>query len=269
MTVALLGIGADSTNATPTPPVYADGSFEYIPIPEAQGPEGTVETRTYGNTRLRHQDAPMAEFLNGIDPHGRGNFTITGQELVEWPLHYDPNFEALTYGETTSRGAYTKILRNLQEGDIVAFYTGLQQENDGYRHRYIIGYFTVDEILDCQNLEWNGQETRFSDLSKSEQEQLMDNYCGNAHAKRFKATGEIADNDGLVIVNGTEPSTLLNTAFRISKQSDNGHYYLTDRLQRRFQPDPSGDPAKNAHLGGVKTGHRLNIDIDEFQALVE
>jgi hypothetical protein len=268
MTVALLGIGADSTNASPTPPVFPDGTFEYIPIPESQGPEGTSETRTYGNTSLRHRDAPMADYLDEIVPDPNEGTRYRGADLADWPLHYDPNFAALTYGETTSRGAYTKILRDLDAGDVVAFYTGLRSDDD-YRHRYIIGHFTVASVLDLQRVPHDGEETRFSDLPAAEQEALMREHGANAHAKRFEATGDIAANDGLVIVDGREPGGLLEEAFRISKHGGGGHHYLTDELQAAFSPEPGGNPDRNAHLGGIKTAHVLDIAPATFRGIVE
>lgn len=269
MTVALLGVGADSTNSSPTPPIYPDSTFEYIPIPESRGPEGTTETRTYGNTGLRHQDISMANYLDSIEPKEDDGPRVTGNQLADWPLHYDPNFEALTYGETTSRGAYTKILRGLDEGDIVAFYTGLRGEDASYRHRYIIGYFTVEEIVDCQSLRYDGQEVSFSDLPSNQQSELMESHSENAHAKRFRASGAIANNDGLVIVEGKKPGGLLDKAFQISEHSGGGHHYLTDELQQSFAPDQGGNPERNAYLGGIKKGHRLDIPSREFRDIVE
>lgn len=265
MTVVLLGIGADSTNTAPTPPLYPDGRFEYIPIPE---PEETVETRTYGNTTLRHQDATMADYLDSITPGGGGQ-TYTGRQMADWPLHHDPNFEALTYGETTSRGAYTKILRELSAGDMVAFYTGLRSDDTTYRHRYIIGYFTVSAIIDCQNIDHDGDTVSFSELPADEQADLMDAHSANAHAKRFEASGEIAANDGLVIVAGRDPGGLLDTARRISTHHGRGHHYLTDELQRTFDPEPGGNPERNAYLGGIKKAHVLDIEPDAFRTVVE
>lgn len=268
MTIALLGVGADSTNSSPTPPIYSDNRFEYIPIPESRGPEGTTERRTFGNSKLRHQDASMADYLDYIKPTEDEGGKLTGDQLAEWPLHYDPNFEALTYGESTNRGSYTQVIRRLSEGNVVAFYTGLKGNGTGYTHRYIIGYFTVDSIIDFQGLWRNGEEVKFSDLHTDEQKNLIKQHSENAHAKRFEASDAIADNDGLVIVDGKEPGGLLDKAFRISQHSGGGHHYLTDELQERLSPEQGGNPEKNAYLGGIKQAHTLNISPDRFREIV-
>lgn len=262
-------MGADSTNSSPIPPVYSDNKFEYIPIPESRGPEGTTEKRTFGNSKLRHQDASMADYLDYIKPTEDDSKKYTSDRLAGWPLHYDPNFEALTYGESTSRGSYTRVIRNLSEGDVVAFYTGLKGDDTKYTHRYIIGYFTVDSIIDFQGLSRDGEEIRFSDLSAGEQNDLIEQHKENAHAKRFEASGEIADNDGLVIIDGKKPGGLLDEAFRISQHSGGGHHYLTEELQEEFSPEQGGNPKRNAYLGGIKQAHKLDISLDRFRKIVE
>ena len=269
MTIALLGVGADSTNSSPTPPVYPDNRFEYIPIPESRGPEGTTERRTYGDSELRHQDGSMADYLDHIKPTEADGEKFTGDRLAEWPLHYDPNFEDLTYGESTSRGAYTQVIRSLSEDDVVAFYTGLSGEDTNYTHRYIIGYFTVDDIIDFQDLRRDGEEVKFSDLPTDEQHNLIQKHSENAHAKRFEASGTIVDNDGLVIVDGKEPGGLLDKAFRISQHTGGGHHYLTNELQEKLSPEQGGNPERNAYLGGIKQTHKLNISRDGFREVVE
>lgn len=267
MVVALLGVGADGTNTVPTPPIYQDGTFEYIPIPEREGPEGTVENRTYGNTELRNQDRTVADFVDKITPWSDGP-DITGAKLAEWPFHYDPNFDALTYGESTNRGAYAQTIRQLEPGDIIAFYTGLSGPNSRYTHRYVIGYFTVDSILDFQNISYGDETLTFSELPHDEQDRIMREHRENAHAKRYLSSGEISDGDGLILVDGCPPGGLLNHAFRISEHSGGGHHYLTDDLQQKFSPEAGKTPEKNAYLGGIKQAHRLNISSGEFVDIV-
>lgn len=259
MTVALIGIGADTTNCAPTPPVYSDGRFEYIPIPEA---EKTTQNQTYGTIPLAHEDGVLADYLDRIWP-GNGDTYYTGSELADWPLHHDPNFNVLTYGESASRAAYVSLLSTLEPGDIVAFYTGLQAD-DGPRHRYLIGYFTIDSVLDCRAINRAGETKSFSKFSMPVQEEIMEDHRKNAHAKRFFASGSIWKDDGLVILDGREPGGLLKRAIRISTHTGGAHHYLRETLQSRWNPEPSGNPERNAYLGGIKQAHRLQIAPDDF-----
>ena len=265
MTVLLVGIGADTTNCSPTPPVFVDGRFEYVPIPESCGPDGTTEHRTYGNTGLRHTDGPLSRLVNTVFPNGRAGPRITGSDLATWPLHFDPNLDALTYGETASRPAYVHRLRTLKPGDVVAFYTGLQRSEHAPRHRYLIGAFTVRSILDCQAVSHKQDTVSFQELPRERQTALMDDHHANAHAKRFVANGQIvAADDGLIIVDGTEPGGLFSKALRISADPSGPHHYLRPDLHTRWSPEPGGNPATTAYLGGVKPAHLLNVDPGTF-----
>lgn len=265
MTVLLLGVGADSTNTQPIPPVYPDGLFEYIPIPERMGPEGTTESRTYGNTSLRHKDAAVADYVEAIYPRA-DEWTITDEELAHWPFHHDPNLEALTYGESATRPAYVARMRELTSGDLVAFYTGLRGANSRYTHRYLIGYFTIEEVIDFGDLTVDGVPAPFSALSSAQREQVVADHPDNAHAKRYAASGELAVEDGLIILDGREPGGRLEGAVRISEHAGGGQHYLRADLEDRWSPAPSGDPDTTAYLGGVKQAHRLEISSDEFVA---
>lgn len=252
MTVALIGIGGDSTNMTPIPPVYPDGTFEYLPIPESKP---SIEPMTYGHIPLRHDVGTAADYLDGIDPDGNGTDPVTGTELANWQIHHDPNFAALTYGETGSRGAYTALLRDLATGDVIAFYTGLQGTSD-YTHRYLIGYMTVETVYDCR-------EQALERYSPAEQAEMLDTLAANAHVKRYRATGEF--DDGLVLIDGKPPGGRLEQAIRISTHHGGGHHYLTESLQQQFQPAGSGQADKPAYLGGVKQAHRLQLSADTFR----
>ena len=239
MTVVLVGVGADSTNAQPLPSVDDQGHFEYIPIPES---EPTTESATYGSVSLRHGDGTLADALTGIDPTGGGSYTVTETELAAWPLHHDPNFAALTYGESPSRPAYTAVLETLTPGDCLAFYTGLAAPAASYTHRYVIGYFTVDAVYR---------------LPPTDPESLLAAVPANAHLKRYAAAGSIAD--GTVVVAGREPGGRLPQAVRISTHHGGPHHYLTEAYDDQWDPAPSGNSDRPAYLGGIKQIHRCRI----------
>lgn len=247
--IVLSGIAADTTNASPTPRLYAEGDgnrgggFDYIPIPETAR-DATAETRTYADVPTH--DGTAAEYLDRIYPGG-GDEAVEGEALADWPLHHDPNFEALTYGEC--RPAYVERLRRLEEGDAVAFYTGLVDGSSDAPHRYVIGYFVVDNVV------------YFGALGDETARRRIREHPENAHTKRFEATGELDDN--LVVVEGKEGG-LFDTAFRISQRTQSGHYYLRDSLQDTLDPEPSGRKERNAYLGGVKQAHVLRVDTDSF-----
>jgi len=52
MQVVFLRVGIDTGSGGIHGPLFCDGSFEYIPIPDCYGGKG-VDKRTYGNIRGR------------------------------------------------------------------------------------------------------------------------------------------------------------------------------------------------------------------------
>lgn len=240
MTVVLSGVAGDTTNVSPVPSVHADDSFDYLPIPE-RGNDVTVEDKTYSDWWMPEEELTADEYLDEIRPRGDGSLSVTGEELGDWPLHHDPNFEALTYGER--RPAYVNQLKKLTEGDGVLFYTGLRQKDTDCLHRYAIGYFVVETVAHIAEME--GEKARSCIRNRPE----------NAHTKRFEATGEL--DDSLIVVDGSEGG-VFERAHRISTRAENGHYYMSDNLT-----DSLGVGGKTPYLGGVKQAHSIDVSVEK------
>ena len=121
-------MGVDSGAGGIQGPVFPDGTFEYVPIPDF----GNIDDRTYGNT-VDRRGRPLVDYS---PPSRRATMTKSS-------IHFDPEFESFTYGDPTGpkRG-----LRNLEEGDLLVFYAGL--EGWGFHSPpalYVIGFFEVEE----------------------------------------------------------------------------------------------------------------------------
>ncbi len=129
MKAMLLRVGIDTGTDGALAPIFRDGSFEYIP-PHEWVLSG--ETRTFRTTVGRHGRA-LAAYL----PPGLGDRTI----------HNDPDFAAFTYGDVRRKA---RALASLEPGDLLVFYAGLTPHRTRRRPRalYIIGYFTVTEVVD-------------------------------------------------------------------------------------------------------------------------
>ncbi len=182
MKAILLRVGIDKGTDGTLAPIFQDGSFEYVPISE--GDSQSKEDRTYKNT-IGRAGKPLSTYL----PRGIESRT----------MHFDPEFETFTYGDPTSKRNY---LLKLREEDILIFYAGLSPfQNDKHKiGLYIIGYFTVKNVLD------------FNHLSQKEIEIYHQLYPNNAHLKRSYET------EGLVIIVGDKiRSKLLNKAVLISQ----------------------------------------------------
>lgn len=129
----LLRVGIDSGSGGIQGPLFEDGSFEYICIPDKKG----VSVHTYGSLLGR----------NGT-PHSDCFPVRKRKGIADQHVHLDPEFETFTYGDPTTP---KRSLRTLDQGDYLIFYAGLQRwDNDtgwnrgSARALYIIGYFVVE-----------------------------------------------------------------------------------------------------------------------------
>jgi hypothetical protein len=178
-----LRVGIDKGCGGALAPILGDGSFEYIPIPE-DDPDST-ESRTYKNT-IGRSGRPFAYYLP--------------KRISNIPLHYDPEFETFTYGDLKGKRKY---LLKLDKDDLLVFYAGLTPFKNSIFDEalYIIGYFTINRIID------------FNRLNKSETEVTSFLYNNNAHIKR-----SYNYHDLVIVVGDKTKSLLLDKAVLISSR---------------------------------------------------
>lgn len=188
--VVLLRVGIDSGCGGIQGPLFEDGSFEFVCIPDNHG----VSVHTYG-TMLDKNGMPLSCY-----------FAKSRRAVMEKRhIHHDPEFETFTYGDPTTP---KRSLRTLQPGDLLVFYCGLQEwdaENGWNRdHRpalYLAGYFEVVIA---------GMAAEF------EQKILKSQFEKNFHVRYpgvFKQ-----QKDDLVLVKGGPGSRLFRKAHQISSE---------------------------------------------------
>src|SRR5262249_8269170 len=99
--VVLLRVGIDAGCGGIQGPMFEDGSFDFVCIPDNQG----VSVHTYGNM-LGRGGKPLA-----------GYFAEARRKVMaERHVHVDPEFETFTYGDPTPP---KRSLRNLKPGDLL------------------------------------------------------------------------------------------------------------------------------------------------------
>ncbi len=184
MKAMLLRVGIDKSSDGVLSPIFPDGSFEYIPLSEKDEKSG--EKRTYADLTGR-----KGNLLSHYLP----------QKVADRKVHLDPEFTTFTYGDVGRKGGY---LLKLEPGDILVFYAGLTPYNHSEHPEalYIIGYFTVREILDSFN------STKICSIRRQ---------CpNNSHPKRDSDI-----NDMVMVVGDPERSNLLDEAILISQKKVN------------------------------------------------
>lgn len=189
MQTVAINVAANTTLPGFRGPIYPDGSFLYVPIPEREPTDDPVPT--YGELGLL--DAVPFD----VDP-----------ALGDRRVHFDPEFagyrgrERYTYGD--EHGLKARPLSKLEPGDRLLFYATLTTHDppdwDGSRvdwrppewGAYVIGEFVVDEVLSGPDL---------TDLPAWT--------ASNAHVSRETVDAE-------VFVRGSEASRLFDRAVPLS-----------------------------------------------------
>lgn len=186
MKMALLRVGIDSGCGQMQGPLFLDGSFEYVPIPDS---EYGIDSRTYGSLISRH-GRPLVEYF----PLRRR------ARMKDMPVHVDPEFKTFTYGDPSR---LKSGLQYLGKGDMLVFYCGLEgQDFDCAPALYLMGYFEVQAA---------GRATDFGP------NELLNLFGENFHVKHLKHPSVYQkEGDRLVLVKGSSDSRLLKRAEPIS-----------------------------------------------------
>lgn len=185
MQVVLLRVSIDTGSGGIHSPLFKNGSFELLPIPDRFRKSG-VSSQTYGNTRGKYGKKLIAYFPKRLR-----------KSRHDTRIHADPDFKTFTYGDPT---LLKGRLRELKKGDVLVFYAGLQGwEFESEPALYIVGYFEVAKA---------GVATDFS------KQEIKEVFGKNFHV-RHKLVFE-DQKDRLVLVKGGPKSKFLKRAELIS-----------------------------------------------------
>ena len=188
--VVLLRVGIDSGSGGIQGPLFKDGSFEFICIPDNK----RVSVHTYG-TMIGTGSKALVDYF----PESQRE-RMAGQHI-----HVDPEFETFTYGDPTTP---KRSLRNLKQGDFLVFYCGLQKWDaaDGWsrEHRpalYLAGFF----------------EVTLAGMAVGFDKNVLTSQFGKNFHVRYPTVFEKQKND-LVLVKGGPSSRLFQKAHQISSE---------------------------------------------------
>jgi len=190
----LVRVGIDQTEDSGgwNSPVFGEtGEFCYVPIREEQ-----VSRLRQGLARYYDElDGPLRQFRAALPG-----------DLREEPMHLDPDFGHLTYGDQWRKG---RQVAELSPGDLIAFYAGMQETwNIGPRRLFygLIGLYIVQDVVKAKDVP-------------------EPDWPNNAHTRR-----EPKDDD--IIVRAKEgESGRLPRAIRIGEYRDKAYRVTRDLLE--------------------------------------
>jgi hypothetical protein len=185
MKAVLLRVGVDTGCGGIHGPLFRDGSFDYIPIPDGFAGAG-VDERTYGNTQGL-KGRRLVDYFPATRQVGMANRSI----------HFDPEFVTFTYGDPTLPKSG---LRRLQRGDMLIFYCGLRGwDFESEPALYLMGYFEILAV---------GKPHDFGN------EELRRLFANNFHVRHSRVFDR--QKAELLLIKGSERSRLLTKAVCIS-----------------------------------------------------
>jgi hypothetical protein len=174
MKMLLLRVGIDLGCGGTLGPIFPDGTFEYVPIPE--------NSQYVSPRSVYYHDLPAR--------HGGTLAQYVPRRYREAAAHYDPEFETFTYGDPT-RNKRAQLLR-LDDGDLLVFYAGLRPVGSRTASRlYVIGYFTVAsaESIDPTN-PWPPTDALHllsnAHLLRNQPDHGLVVVCGHARASKLR-----------------------------------------------------------------------------------
>jgi len=183
----LLRVGIDKGTGGCRAPIFQDGSFEYIPIPEICA---TSESDVYESMKGRCGES-LAAFVK--------------ESYWYSHPHHDPEFTTYTYGDP-ARNKRNRLSELQHPGGILIFYAGLEPkgwepEDWASKSRlFVIGYFTIEQVYD------------FKAKPQARWKETFNEVPNNAHSKiynRLKALNVEYRDDNLVIVKGCPKNSIL------------------------------------------------------------
>jgi Nucleotide modification associated domain 3 len=188
--VVLLRVGIDAGCGGIQGPLFKDGTFDFVCIPDKKG----VSVHTYGNLR-GNGGRRLVDYF----PQSRQ------KKMAKQHIHLDPEFETCTYGDPTTP---KRSLRSLNPGDYLIFYCGLQKwdADSGWNseHRpalYLTGFFEVTAAGMASDFDKRALKTEFGK---------------NFHV-RYRPVFE-QQRDSLVLVKGGPRSRQFRKAHQISSE---------------------------------------------------
>src|SRR5579871_700809 len=138
----LVRIGVDHAYGCWNAPVDAAGQFVYVPIPERLG--------TAFHSGLARNYGEILPTLGRFCEEHRCNLFADlrfPRQLLDHPMHLDPDFECLTYGDEGARRGAGMV--KMAEGDLLVFYGGLRPVHR-CQHRLVyalMGLYFVREVV--------------------------------------------------------------------------------------------------------------------------
>jgi len=173
--VAVINVGSNTSHGSLRSPLFSDGTFEFVPIPDDQV-EGLP---TYADFK----------------PQGnRAGSEFIPQSFLSRTMHDDPEFVSNTYGDHPETVPRAMNLKKLNKRDSLFYLARLvewdEQKGWGRGSFYLVGELVLDRVVKKSDLETNSQ--------------LVEIAKNSVHVKRWLAKPDLGHDNFWVFVGSGE-----------------------------------------------------------------
>lgn len=156
--ICLINVGANASHGCLRSPLFSDGTFEFIPIPDPFLNHNSIAVRY---CQLRAYNGIKITEL--VKEKNHNEFT-----------HYDPEFETYTYGDYPNISPRAANLSKLSLDDFIFFFARLVLWKNGKFTKdasfYLIGFFEIENI--------------YKNIDKRPPDNVLKKIKNNAHVLR-------------------------------------------------------------------------------------
>jgi hypothetical protein len=188
--IYLANVGANSSHPYASP-LFADGTYELLPIPEQTARPGPHSVLLGG--------------LRGRDPSAGTLRPWVPERLWGVPAHLDPEFETMTYGDNCERSPRALGLKAVQPGDWIFFLARLASWHDG-GYTGAAGFFLVG----CMEI-----EAVLPNVRRRPPPTALERFGANAHVRR--GLNDPRNWDGFWVFGGSSRSRRFRRAVPVDR----------------------------------------------------
>jgi hypothetical protein len=193
--IFLANVGANRSHAVQSP-LFPDGTFELVPIPEGDAFQSDPAPR-YADLRCFNSSGPLSGFL----PH----------RFSRIHAHRDPDFDEWTYGDLCHYAPRAAGLKGLRPGDLLFFLARLVPFSEDRFDAEKGGFFLVG-VLEIEKV--------FAEIREAPPGRIMRRIGRNAHVLR--GLMDPARFDGFWVFSGTGKSLRIRRAAAVNRRLGSG-----------------------------------------------
>lgn len=185
--IFLANVGANASHRFSSP-LFPDGTFEFVPIPE--------DIELAGPSIVRYRD---------LRSHNAAGSDLTDHipsRLWDWAAHSDPEFETFTYGDNCEKSPRAASLKQLERGDLLFFIVRTLSVADRQHGFSLVGYLEIGEVL--------------SDVRRRPPDEVLRRFGANAHIRRGLTDAALWD--GFWVFRGTDRSRRFQRAVPVTRE---------------------------------------------------